>query len=105
MDSATLAAFLAPGTDAYTFRFLGGKYGQEDLKNKVLRMIGNPDIRLVEDPLRILRALRFSAVLGFSVDEDTEAAAKELAGNLEFYDVDFLGIYKVPYVLQNRVNV
>ena len=32
IDSATLAAFLKPGTDAYTFRFLGGKYGQDDLK-------------------------------------------------------------------------
>lgn len=32
MDSACLAAFLKPGTDAYTFRFMGGKYGQADLE-------------------------------------------------------------------------
>lgn len=36
MDSACLAAFLKPGTDAYTFRFLGGKYGAEDLKRAEL---------------------------------------------------------------------
>ncbi len=36
MDSACLAAFLKPGTDAYTFRFLGGKYGQDDLKRAEL---------------------------------------------------------------------
>lgn len=36
MDSACLAAFLKPGTDAYTFRFLGGKFGQDDLKRAEL---------------------------------------------------------------------
>ena len=36
MDSACLAAFLKPGTDAYTFRFLGGKFGQDDLRRAEL---------------------------------------------------------------------
>ena len=36
VDSGCLAAFLKPGTDAYTFRFLGGKYGQDDLRRAQL---------------------------------------------------------------------
>ena len=43
--------------------------GQEDLNNKLLRMIGDPDIRLKEDPLRILRAVRFALMFNFKIDE------------------------------------
>jgi tRNA nucleotidyltransferase (CCA-adding enzyme) len=50
--------------------------GLEDLKNKKIRAIGHPEDRFVEDALRILRALRFSAQLGFTIDEDTEKAMR-----------------------------
>lgn len=43
--------------------------GQEDLLNKKLRMIGDPNERLAEDPLRIIRALRFSAKLDLTIDK------------------------------------
>ncbi len=46
----------------------------EDLKNKVLRTVGNADERFLEDALRILRALRFSSVLRFLIDPDTKKA-------------------------------
>jgi poly(A) polymerase len=42
--------------------------GLDDLKTKTLRMIGDPYIRFQEDPLRILRAIRFHHVLGFSFE-------------------------------------
>lgn len=42
--------------------------GQADLKNKVIRMIGNPNKRIIEDPLRIVRALRFAIEFDFSID-------------------------------------
>ena len=42
--------------------------GQKDLNDKIIRMIGDPDKRIKEDPLRILRALRFSIDFGFSLD-------------------------------------
>ena len=45
--------------------------GREDLKRGVLRCVGDPDRRFEEDALRILRGLRFAAVLGFSVDPAT----------------------------------
>lgn len=48
--------------------------GLEDLKNKILRMIGDPDIRLVEDPLRILRAYRFATLYNLSIDKTLNAS-------------------------------
>ena len=42
--------------------------GQNDLKNRVLRMVGNPDQRLKEDPLRILRAIRFHLMFKLKID-------------------------------------
>jgi len=45
--------------------------GQEDIINKVISCVGDADIRFGEDGLRILRALRFASVLGFSVEEKT----------------------------------
>ena len=56
--------------------------GQEDLKNKVLRCVGAPEQRFNEDALRILRALRFAAALGFAIEEQTAAAVHAYAENL-----------------------
>ena len=44
----------------------------DDLEKKSLRMIGDPDVRYREDPVRMLRAIRFAAKLGFSLAKDTE---------------------------------
>ena len=44
--------------------------GQEDLKNKIIRAVGNSKERFFEDPLRMLRAARFAAQLGFSVETE-----------------------------------
>ena len=46
--------------------------GEEDLKNKTLRMIGNPKKRIKEDPLRILRAARFVIKFDFKIDKKLE---------------------------------
>lgn len=48
--------------------------GKEDLKQKILRCVGEPAERFSEDALRILRCLRFSAQLGFAVEENTRRA-------------------------------
>ncbi len=45
--------------------------GISDIKNKLLRCVGNPKTRFCEDALRILRALRFSATLGFDIERKT----------------------------------
>ncbi len=50
--------------------------GREDLKNGVIRCVGDPDARFGEDALRIMRALRFASVLDFSVATDTADAIR-----------------------------
>jgi poly(A) polymerase len=56
--------------------------GLTDLKNKVLRTPGRPQDSFTDDPLRILRAARFSAQLGFTVAADAREAMTELAPRL-----------------------
>ncbi|MCU0705960.1 MAG: CCA tRNA nucleotidyltransferase [Fimbriiglobus sp.] len=53
--------------------------GEKDLRNKVLRAIGNPEERFTEDKLRILRAVRMAARFELAVDPATLAAAKAMA--------------------------
>ena len=52
--------------------------GIEDLNNKIIKTVGDAKERFVEDALRILRTLRFSAKMGFSIDPDTKSALIEL---------------------------
>ena len=51
--------------------------GRKDIENKIIRTVGEADKRFSEDGLRILRAIRFTAELGFSIDPDTEKSALE----------------------------
>jgi len=57
--------------------------GITDLKNKILRAVGCPEIRFGEDALRILRLFRFSSTLCFSAEEKTLSAALSLSKSLE----------------------
>ena len=57
--------------------------GEADIENGVIRCVGNPYDRFSEDALRMLRAVRFSAQLGFSIEENTQKAIRELAHTLE----------------------
>lgn len=57
--------------------------GIRDLESKIVRCVGNPRERFTEDALRILRAVRFSAQLGFTIEKDTAYWAKALAPTLE----------------------
>ena len=56
--------------------------GEEDLKNHIIRCVGNPHDRFSEDALRIMRAVRFAAQLNYDIEDNTRAAIKELAGTL-----------------------
>lgn len=57
--------------------------GQSDLERKVLRCVGDPMERFDEDALRMLRAVRFTAQLGLTIDERTSKAITVLAPNLQ----------------------
>lgn len=56
--------------------------GLSDIKNKIIRCVGEPRERFGEDALRMMRAVRFSAQLGFILADDVKDAIKEMAGNL-----------------------
>ena len=57
--------------------------GMEDIQAGRIRLIGDPERRYVEDPVRLLRVVRFAAKLGFIIDPATEAPIKRLAGLLD----------------------
>ncbi len=56
--------------------------GQQDMEARLIRCVGRAEDRFTEDALRILRALRFAAQLGFEIEAETEAAVRRLAPNL-----------------------
>lgn len=56
--------------------------GKEDLKHGIIRCVGKATERFCEDALRILRAIRFSAQLGFEIEEETKKAIEQIAPNL-----------------------
>lgn len=77
--------------NAMSLRFVDGKLettpvdpfgGQKDLKDKIIRAVGNADERFKEDALRLLRAVRFAATLGFEIEEKTAKAIEENAESL-----------------------
>ncbi|MBR2277266.1 CCA tRNA nucleotidyltransferase [Leuconostoc gasicomitatum] len=57
--------------------------GLSDLKNGIVRAVGDAEVRFTEDALRMMRALRFSAQLEFAIDFNTQQALRKLAPNLE----------------------
>lgn len=57
--------------------------GMEDIQAGRIRLIGDPEQRYIEDPVRLLRVVRFAAKLGFIIDPSTEAPIRRLAGLLE----------------------
>jgi poly(A) polymerase len=58
--------------------------GQQDLKEKLIRAVGDPEQRFNEDALRMLRAVRLAVELGFAIEETTRSSITKLAGNLQF---------------------
>src|SRR6478609_9961704 len=65
--------------------------GQQDLKDHILRAIGDPRLRLSEDKLRMLRAVRFAAAFNFTVDPDTLLAIQKLAPEINSVSAERVG--------------
>ena len=77
--------------------------GKNDIKNKIIRCVGEPRKRFEEDSLRILRALRFASTLGFEIEKETSLAIKEkkhLLSNLSAERIlkELYGILNGDYV-------
>lgn len=56
--------------------------GEDDIKNRIIRAVGDPEKRFCEDALRILRAVRFATVLNFEIEDETKKAAMTLGCRL-----------------------
>lgn len=65
--------------DIHDFSVIDYAGGVADLKAGILRVIGDPEARYREDPVRMLRAIRFAAKLGFNLEEKTAAPIRDLA--------------------------
>jgi tRNA nucleotidyltransferase/poly(A) polymerase len=67
-----------------SFIFLDFANGQQDLDHKILRMIGDPYLRIQEDPLRILRVIRFQHLLGFTLETTLAKAIQQSLPMLDY---------------------
>ncbi len=76
--------------------------GIEDIEKKVIRCVGNPRERFTEDALRLLRAIRFAAQLGYEIETDTYNAIKELAPTLEKISAERIQVELVKTITSNH---
>ncbi|MBE3069790.1 MAG: CCA tRNA nucleotidyltransferase [Planctomycetes bacterium] len=77
-DFTINAMFLDPESDTVT----DDVGGRADLEARVIRAVGDPRVRFAEDRLRMLRAVRFAAELGFEIEPATASAARDLAATI-----------------------
>ena len=66
--------------------------GLDDIEKAVIRCVGDPKERFSEDALRMMRAVRFSAQLGYDIEEGTREAIKDLYGNLEAISAERINV-------------
>ncbi len=76
--------------------------GIKDIEAGVIRCVGNAEERFTEDALRMLRAVRFSAQLGYRIEENTEDAIRKLAGNLKWVSAERIQAELVKLVVSGH---
>lgn len=86
--------------------------GKEDIENQIIRCVGSAEERFEEDALRMLRAIRFSARLGFSIVAETEAAIlknaeliKKISAERIHDELTKILISKNPHYIERVVNL
>ncbi len=77
--------------DPFTWEIHDFVGGREDLARRVVRAIGDPRRRFDEDKLRLVRAVRFAARLGFAIDAETAAAVREMAPQIHVVSAERIG--------------
>jgi tRNA nucleotidyltransferase (CCA-adding enzyme) len=76
--------------------------GLGDLERKVIRCVGNPKERFTEDALRMMRAVRFSAQLGFEIEEKTAAAIREMSESITKISAERIQVELVKTLLSDH---
>lgn len=85
----TMNALLYDPIEGRLLDFVGGA---EDIRRRILRTVGEPRKRFLEDHLRLLRAVRFAAWTGFSIEHATFSAIREMAGLAGTVSAERIGI-------------
>lgn len=78
-------------------------YGIEDIKNKKISCVGEPDKRFNEDALRILRAVRFSAKLGFDIEVETYISMRKNSENIKKISIERV-MNEIEKIIQSDVS-
>ncbi len=76
--------------------------GENDLKKKIIRAVGNPEERFGEDALRTLRAVRLAVQLDFAIEKETFVAIQKLAGAFEFIAAERMRDEMIKLFLSDR---
>lgn len=76
--------------------------GQQDLASGVIKAVGVAEHRFQEDALRILRAVRFAAQLGFDIEDETKKAMTKLAENLRFISAERIQVELTKLITSNH---
>lgn len=76
--------------------------GQQDLASGVIKAVGDAEHRFQEDALRILRAVRFAAQLGFDIEDETKKAMTKLAENLRFISAERIQVELTKLITSNH---
>ena len=76
--------------------------GREDLDNKLIRAVGSARERFSEDALRMMRAVRFAAKLGFEIEADTYEAIKELAPTISKISAERIQVEMTKLLVSNN---
>src|SRR3972149_7958896 len=85
-----------------SFKIIDPFGGQEDLKNKIIRAVGNPKERFSEDALRLLRAVRFASQLNFLINKETLEAIKEMNKEISFISGERIRDEFVKIIMSDR---
>lgn len=76
--------------------------GIQDMKQGIIRCVGDAKERFTEDALRMMRAVRFSAQLGYQIDEETKEAIKELAPTLQNISAERIQVELVKLLVSDH---
>ncbi len=76
--------------------------GQNDIKNKIIRTVGNAEERFDEDALRMMRAVRFHSQLGFQIEEKTLAAIKKFSEHMQHISQERIKDELTKIILSNN---
>lgn len=78
--------------------------GEEDIKKGIIRTVGNPDERFSEDPLRMMRAIRFACQLGFTVDRKTFESIRRNREKLNVISAERINAELTKMVMSDNVE-